>query len=164
MQIVNKKVSELIPYENNPRINDEAVEYVKNSIENFGFRVPVIIDKNNVIVAGHTRIKASKELGLEEVPCIIADDLTEEQVKAFRLADNKVAEKSQWDFGKLDEELESILDIDMSLFDFDVNADELELDYEDEETNNEVEKKLCKCPKCGHVNEEKAFKYYEDTE
>lgn len=129
MQIVNKKVSELIPYENNPRINDEAVEYVKNSIENFGFKVPVIIDKNNVIVAGHTRLKASKELGLEEVPCIIADDLTEEQVKAFRLADNKVSGKSQWDFGKLDEELDSILNIDMSMFDFEIIEDNFDTDF-----------------------------------
>lgn len=118
MKIINKKVSELIPYENNPRINDEAVEYVKNSIKEFGFKVPIIIDKNNVIVAGHTRLKASKELEIKEVPCIVADDLTEEQIKAFRLADNKVAEKSMWDYSKLDEELDSILDIDMSLFDF----------------------------------------------
>jgi len=88
LKIVNKKVDDLIPYENNPRYNDEAVEYVANSIKEFGFKVPIIIDKNNVIVAGHTRYKASLELGLEEVPTIIADDLTDEQVKAFRLADN----------------------------------------------------------------------------
>lgn len=157
-------IDEIIPYKNNPRINEDAIPYVKNSIKEFGFKVPIVIDKNNVIVAGHTRLKASRELNIKEIPCIIADDLTEEQVKAFRLADNKVSEKSQWDFGKLDEELESILNIDMSMFDFDINVDELELDYEDEETNNEVEKKLCKCPKCGHINEEKAFKYYEDTE
>lgn len=118
MQIINKKIKELIPYANNPRLNDEAVEYVKNSIEQFGFKVPIVIDKNNVIVAGHTRIKASKELGIEKVPCIVADDLTDEQIRAFRLADNKVAEKSQWDFSKLDEELDNIFDIDMSKFDF----------------------------------------------
>ena len=146
MEIIYKNIDELIPYENNPRLNDEAVEYVKNSIKEFGFKVPIVIDKDNVIIAGHTRIKASKELGIKDIPCIIADDLTEEQVKAFRLADNKVAEKSMWDYTKLDEELESILDIDMSMFDFDIN------------------KKLCRCPKCGHINEEKAFKYYEDTE
>lgn len=165
MKIIYKNIDELIPYENNPRINDEAVEYVKNSIKEFGFKVPVVIDKDNVIIAGHTRIKASKELGIKDIPCIIADDLTEEQVKAFRLADNKVSEKSMWDYTKLDEELESILDIDMSIFDFDINNDDLsiELDYDLEE-NKEIEKKLCKCPKCGHINEEKAFKYYEDTE
>lgn len=136
MQIVYKKVNELIPYENNPRINDEAVEYVKNSIKEFGFKVPIVIDKNNVIIAGHTRLKASLELGLKEVPCIIADDLSEEQIKAFRLADNKVSEKSMWDFDKLDEELDNILDIDMSLFDFDLDKDIQELDegFEEEDT------------------------------
>lgn len=121
MDIVSKKIEELKPYENNPRINKGAIEYVKNSIKEFGFKVPIVVDKNNVIVAGHTRVLASKELGIKEVPCIVADDLTEEQVKAFRLVDNKVSEESTWDFDKLDEELESITDIDMSLFDFEVD-------------------------------------------
>lgn len=129
MKIVYKNINELIPYENNPRLNDEAVEYVKNSIKEFGFKVPVVIDKDNVIIAGHTRIKASKELGIKDIPCIIADDLTEEQVKAFRLADNKVAEKSLWDYTKLDEELEDILDIDMSMFDFNIIEDEFDTDF-----------------------------------
>ena len=164
MEIIYKNINELIPYENNPRLNDEAVEYVKNSIKEFGFKVPIVIDKDNVIIAGHTRIKASKELGIKDIPCIIADDLTEEQVKAFRLADNKVTEKSMWDYTKLDEELDSILDIDMSMFDFDINTDDLELDYDNENEVEDINKKLCRCPKCGHINEEKAFKYYEDTE
>ena len=150
MQIVYKKVNELIPYENNPRINDEAVEYVKNSIKEFGFKVPIVIDKNNVIIAGHTRLKASLELKLKEVPCIIADDLSEEQIKAFRLADNKVSEKSQWDFSKLDEELDSILDIDMSLFNFNINTDNVNLDdfFEDSDNKKEKESKLIECPYC----------------
>lgn len=150
MEIVYKKVNELIPYENNPRINDEAVEYVKNSIKEFGFKVPIVIDKNNVIVAGHTRLKASLELGLKEVPCIIADDLSEKQIKAFRLADNKVSEKSQWDFSKLDEELDSILDIDMSLFDFNINTDNVNLEdfFEDSDNKKEKESKLIECPYC----------------
>lgn len=97
MEIVLKGIEELIPYENNPRNNDEAVKYVAESIRQFGFKVPMVIDKDGVIVAGHTRFKAAKELGMTEVPCIIADDLTEEQVKAFRLADNKVAEIATWD-------------------------------------------------------------------
>lgn len=165
MQIVYKKVDELIPYQNNPRINDDTVKYVKNSISEFGFKVPIVVDKNNVIIVGHTRLKASKELGLKQVPCIIADDLSEEQVRAFRLADNKVSEKSMWDYSKLDEELDSILDIDMSMFDFDISNDDLDINLDDDfEENKEIEKKLCKCPKCGHINEEKAFKYYEDTE
>lgn len=108
MQIVNKKIDEIIPYENNPRINDEAVEYVKKSIKEFGFKVPCVIDKNGTLITGHTRYKASKELGLKEIPCIIADDLTEEQIKAFRLADNKVSDYSIWDNKKLLQELEVI--------------------------------------------------------
>lgn len=139
MEIIYKNIDELIPYENNPRLNDEAVEYVKNSIKEFGFKVPVVIDKDNVIIAGHTRIKASKELGIKDIPCIIADDLTEEQVKAFRLADNKVAEKSVWDYTKLDEELDSILDIDMSMFDFNINTDDVEIERIDL-SNKEFEK------------------------
>lgn len=150
MQIVYKKVNDLIPYENNPRINDEAVEYVKNSIKEFGFKVPIVIDKNNVIVAGHTRLKASLELNLEEVPCIIADDLSQDQIKAFRLADNKVSEKSQWDFSKLDEELDSILDIDMSMFNFSINTDDVNLEdfFEENENSKEKESKLIECPYC----------------
>lgn len=139
MEIIYKNIDELIPYENNPRLNDEAVEYVKNSIKEFGFKVPIVIDKNNVIIAGHTRIKASKELGIKDIPCIIADDLTEEQVKAFRLVDNKVSEKSIWDYIKLDEELDSILDIDMSMFDFDINTDNVEIERIDL-SNKEFEK------------------------
>lgn len=114
MNITQKTLDELIPYENNPRDNDDAVDYVAESIKEFGFKVPIIIDKNNVIVAGHTRYKASKKLGINEVPCLVADDLTEEQIKAFRLADNKVAEIATWDFEKLDLEL-SALDMDMEL-------------------------------------------------
>ena len=149
MEIIYKNIDELIPYENNPRLNDEAVEYVKNSIKEFGFKVPVVIDKDNVIIAGHTRIKASKELGIKDIPCIIADDLTEEQVKAFRLADNKVAEKSMWDYTKLDEELDSILDIDMSMFNFE-NIEETNLDdfFEDNNNKKEKESKLIECPYC----------------
>lgn len=119
MNIVNKKLTDLIPYDKNPRKNDEAVKYVAESIKQFGFKVPIVIDKNNVIVAGHTRYKASKKLKLEEVPCIVADDLTEEQIKAYRLADNKVAEKAEWDFDLLGEELEDLFDFDMTMFGFD---------------------------------------------
>jgi len=162
MEIKMIKIDELKPYENNPRFNDEAVEYVAKSIKEFGFKVPLVIDKDNVIVTGHTRYKASIELGLEEVPCIIADDLNEKQIKAFRLADNKVSEKSGWNFELLEEELDD-LDIDMSDFGFDLDFDIDEYD-DDIEKNNEINKHLLKCPVCGHINEEKAFKNYEDTE
>lgn len=118
MEIVYKTLGELTPYENNPRNNDEAVQYVKNSIEKFGFKVPIVIDKNGVIVAGHTRYKASMELDLAQVPCIVADDLTDEEIRAFRLADNKTAEAATWNLGMLDEELAAI-GFDMSQFGFD---------------------------------------------
>lgn len=157
-------IDDIKPYKNNPRLNEDAIPYVMNSIKEFGFKNPIILDKNNVIVAGHTRLESAKRLDMKEVPVIYADDLTEEQIKAFRLADNKVAEKSMWDYTKLDEELEDILDIDMSMFDFDINTDDLELDYDNENEVEDINKKLCRCPKCGHINEEKAFKYYEDTE
>lgn len=137
MNIVNVNINEIIPYEKNPRINDHAVEYVANSIKEFGFKVPVVLDKNNVIVTGHTRIKACEKLGIKEIPCIYADDLTEEQVKAFRLADNKVGEIAQWDFDLLDIELDDILDIDMQDFGF---QDEI-LDTEDFDIKHDIEQK-----------------------
>ena len=124
MQIVEKKLEELKPYEKNPRKNDEAVQYVAESIKQFGFKVPIVIDKDNVIVAGHTRYKASKKLKLDIVPCIIADDLTEEQIKAYRLADNKVSELAEWDTELLDFELDGIFDIDMSDFGFEIDGDD----------------------------------------
>ena len=123
MQIEDISTKELIPYSNNPRNNESAVDAVAASIEEFGFKVPIIIDKDNVIVAGHTRLKAALKIGLEKVPCIKADDLTPEQLKAFRLADNKVGELATWDFAKLEEELTELdsldLDFDMSEFGFD---------------------------------------------
>lgn len=118
LKIVYKQISELREYGNNPRQNDEAVPYVAQSIREFGFKVPIVIDRNNIIVAGHTRVKACYELGITEIPCIIADDLTEEQIRAFRLADNKTAEIAEWDYERLDEELQDILDLDMSAFGF----------------------------------------------
>lgn len=148
MEIINKSRKDLIPYENNPRKNDDAVEYVANSIREFGFRSPVIIDKNNVIVAGHTRVKAAERLGIEEIPCIMADDLTDEQIKAFRLADNKVSEMSGWDFEALDMELIDI-DLDMSEFGF-ITYDDSDIDdlFEEQEEKRK-EKKQIICPHCG---------------
>ena len=118
LKIVYKKITDIHPYENNPRKNEKTVDFVANSIREFGFRQPIVIDKDNEIVAGHTRYKASQKIGLTEVPCVYADDLTEEQVKAYRLADNKTVEQSEWDSLKLDEELEGIGNLDMSLFGF----------------------------------------------
>lgn len=118
MNIIEKPITQIKPYEKNPRKNDDAVKYVAESIRQFGFKQPIVIDKSGVIVAGHTRWKAAKHLHLKTVPCLIADDLTDEQVKAFRLADNKVAEIAEWDLDLLDEELNDILDIDMDDFGF----------------------------------------------
>lgn len=128
MKVQNIKIDKLVPYENNPRNNDGAVEYVANSIKQFGFKVPIVVDKDNVIVAGHTRYRAAIELGLTEVPCLIADDLTPEQVKAFRLADNKTAEKASWDYTKLGKEIEDLMNIDDLGFDLtDLGFGEFEL-------------------------------------
>lgn len=146
MQIVEKKLKELIPYENNPRFNENAIEYVANSIKEFGFKVPVVIDKNNVIVCGHTRVKACERLGIKSVPCVVADDLTEEQIKAFRLADNKTAEIAEWDFEMLNFEIDELKNFDMERFGF--NFDE------EEKPQTEKERKLQKM-------ELKAFEHYD---
>lgn len=132
MNIINIELKKIKQYENNPRKNDEAVGPVAESIKEFGFKVPIIVDKDNVIVAGHTRYKAAKRLKLKEVPCIVADDLTEEQIKAFRLADNKVGEIAEWDYNILELELDGISNIDMSLFNFDMNSieDNFDTDFE----------------------------------
>ncbi len=128
MQIVYVKVTDLKPYKHNPRKNDNAVDAVAKSIKEFGFKVPIIIDKDGEIVAGHTRLKAAVKLGLEDVPCIVADDLTPEQVRAFRLVDNKTAELSEWDMELLIGELE---DLDLAEFNLDWGIDQDEIDAEE---------------------------------
>lgn len=97
MQVEERRLDSITPYENNPRVNEDAIPLVAKSIEEFGFKVPIVIDRNGVIVAGHTRYKAAKQIGLETVPCVIASDLTDKQIKAFRLADNKCSDYSIWD-------------------------------------------------------------------
>ena len=129
-----KQITELKEYENNPRNNEAAVDAVAKSIEEFGFKVPIVITSEHVIIAGHTRLKASKKLGLTEVPCIIADDLTDEQIKAFRLADNKTAELASWDFSKLEDELASI-EMDMGQFGF----EDLEEEVPDNATDDDFD-------------------------
>ena len=135
METITKKVSELIPYVNNPRNNDDAIDAVASSIKNFGFKVPIVVDSNNEIINGHTRLKAAKKLGLETVPVIVADDLTPEQIKAFRLADNKVGEIATWDEDALIIELEELenLNFDMSEFNFDMS--EPQIQEKNENTN-----------------------------
>lgn len=132
IEITMRKIEELTPYENNPRNNDMAVDAVAESIKQFGFKNPVIIDKDGVIVAGHTRYKAAKKLGITDIPCISANDLSDEQIKAFRLADNKTAELAEWDEDLLGKEMSGIINIDMSQFGFSVGEDELGEEVQDD--------------------------------
>lgn len=133
MEVKEIEVEKLIPYANNPRNNAEAVDYVAASIREFGFKNPVVVDKNMTIVCGHTRVLSAKKLGLETVPCVVADDLTDAQIKAFRLADNKVAEFSGWDFEKLELELADLPELEMAQFGFDDFNGNYEQDIEPEE-------------------------------
>jgi site-specific DNA-methyltransferase (adenine-specific) len=162
MKIINKSIEEIREYENNPRNNDDAVGAVAESIQIYGFRVPLVIDRNGVIVTGHTRYKAAQKLGLTEVPCIVADDLTDEQIRAFRLADNMVAEKAEWDMTLLLGELQEInLDSGLTGFeDYEIENilnpfDESDADdfFEDAE-QKEKEPKMVQCPCCGEWFEE----------
>lgn len=166
MKIVELDVNSLINYDNNPRDNERAVKPVADSIKEFGFKVPIIVDKNNVIVAGHTRLAAAKLLRLDKVPCIIADDLTEEQVSALRLVDNRVAEFSEWNFDKLEEELANITDIDMTDFGFKALEDIDWAEVEDlSEGSYETPKKdMLECPNCHHIDSKNHFKKVESDE
>lgn len=142
MDVIYMSLKDIHPYPNNPRINGTAIEKVVNSIREFGFRNPIILDKNHVIIAGHTRYEASKRIGLQTVPCIIASDMTEEQAKAFRIADNTTAEQAEWDWDKLNIELEG-LNFDMLDFGLELpnvpDVDSFVEDTEDEEEPEEEE-------------------------
>lgn len=152
MEIITMDVDELHEYENNPRLNENAVEPVAESIREFGFKVPILIDKDNVIIAGHTRLKAARSLGMDEVPCIRCEDLSPEQVKAFRLADNKVGEFADWDLSALNIELGEI-EMDMERFGFfdlpEVDIDQFLSDHVKEPTDKAEEPKRIQCPHCG---------------
>lgn len=123
MTVINKYINEIVPYSNNPRDNSAAVPLVAASIKDFGFNVPIIIDAEDVIICGHTRWLAAKSLGLETVPCLVADDLTDEQIRAFRIVDNKANEAAVWDFDKLYAELDCLKEIDMTRFGFEERQD-----------------------------------------
>lgn len=142
VKAVNMDINAIKPYDNNPRRNEKAVDAVANSIKQFGFKNPIIVDKNNVIISGHTRRLAALKLGLKEVPVIVGKDLTEAQIKAFRLADNRVAEIAKWDDDALKAEMAKVLDVDFESFGFDLD------DIEDI-IQEEVGIKTHKCPKCG---------------
>ena len=155
LNVKNVPIEKLKAYENNPRrISEIAVKSLINSIREFGFKVPVVIDEDNVIVTGHTRVLAAREMGLQEVPCIVADDLTPEQIKAFRLADNKTSELTGWDFERLDLELEELSDFDIDMSDFGFKLDEYtqteSMTSEEVDTDEFAEEKFKhECPRCG---------------
>lgn len=142
MNVIQMKLNDITPYERNPRNNKNAIDYVAKSIKEFGFKQPIVIDRNNVIVCGHTRYEASKKLKLKEVPCVVADDLTDEQIKAYRLADNKVAEFSEWDNDLLTDELLG-LDLDMEQFGFELFDEEQIGNYDDFSKGSLREKYIC---------------------
>lgn len=144
-------LTDITPYKNNPRNNEEAVEKVANSIKEFGFNQPIVVDKDNVIIVGHTRYLAAQELGLTEVPVIVAGNLSDEQARAYRLADNKTGELAGWDFEKLALELEQIEDIDMGDFGF-IEGSDLDITDDDFLSENQIKEKEPKkvtCPHCG---------------
>lgn len=154
MQITYRKVSELRMYDKNPRDNEPAVDKVAASIQAFGFLVPIIIDAQDVIVAGHTRLMAARKLGLEEVPTVLADGLTDDEIRMYRLADNKVSEMAVWDLPLLDEKIQEIGDtINMVDFGFTLGiGDVFEPKAESKEINPEEfddEAFDYECPECG---------------
>lgn len=116
------ELTKIKPYENNPRKNDKAVKPLMESIKEFGFSFPITIDKNGVIISGHTRYKAAKKLKLKTIPCVRREDLTQEQETALRLVDNQIASISEWDYPLREEEFAKVGDIDLSCLGFDINA------------------------------------------
>lgn len=144
--IVEKAIDEVIPYVNNPRNNQAAVDAVASSIAEFGFNVPIVIDRNNVLVTGHTRLLAAKKLGLTKVPCILAEHLTESMAKAYRIADNKVAELATWNTDLLQTELDELKELNFDMTEFGFDEDELNAldDVEEDEVERQLNEALLK--------------------
>ena len=165
MKIIECNPKDLKPYPNNPRINDDAIDKVVESIKNFGFKQPIVVDGNMTVVVGHTRLKAAKYLKMDTVPVIVAEDLTDEQIKAYRLADNKVAEFAEWDMELLGDELKDILsgeNIFTGFDDFETQSillgfEETEESLEDYEPPKEDGIKLATCPECHYKAEMSKF-------
>lgn len=165
MNIINVNINELTAYENNPRHNQGAVNQVAKSITEFGFKVPIIIDKDNVIITGHTRVLAAEKLGMKTVPTIVAEDLTDEQVKAFRIADNRTGENAHWDIEKLNEELEKVKDLftgfDMAEVDMFLSVEEADKMLDEYKPPT---KTIYICPECGHEAAQDKFKHTVEKE
>jgi len=162
MDIKTISIKDIVPYKRNAKTHPkEQIQHIANSLEQFGWKQPIVLDENMEIIAGHGRYLAAKQLKMNEAPCVIASDLTEEQVKAYRLADNKTNE-SEWDFSLLDTELELLTDtdiFDMSDFGFDFEDDGYVADSE--ESDSSIDIHLLKCPECGHENDKRAFANYD---
>lgn len=145
VKVIAMAVKDLVPYANNPRNNEQAVDTVAKSIKEFGFTNPIVVDSDNVVINGHTRLLAAEKLGLEKVPVIRKEDLTPEQVKAFRLVDNKTSELSGWDFEKLDTEIAELqaMDFDMSEFELEsshnFNAEAYSDFFEDASSQSQIQ-------------------------
>lgn len=160
MEIVYVSIDKIKPYENNPRNNKKAIDKVAKSIQEYGFKVPCVVDSKYVLITGHTRYEAAKKLGMKKIPCIIADDLSKEKIKEFRIADNKVSEYSEWDFDKLSEEL-ATLDMDDFQFDFGIemsaDIDWAKVDDLTEDNYTPPEVNNLRCPHCGHIDSKAHF-------
>lgn len=161
-QLEHWPIDKFIEYARNPRKNDHAVDRVAAAIKEFGFRVPVVVKSDGVVVDGHLRLKAAKKLGLKTIPVLLADDMTDLQIKAFRLSVNKMAELAEWDDELLAIELHELnaADFDMALLGFDagelssaMGLDSLPDQSEPESSSKEIDpddyKMGCMCPKCG---------------
>ena len=155
MKIALWEIENIIPYENNPRVNDNAVDAVVKSIREFGFQQPIVVDQQSIIIAGHTRLKAAHVLKLKKCPVHVAENLTEQQVKAYRLADNKVGELAIWEKSKLAIEIQELsdLDFDLDVTGFglnDIEPPDFDPGTEDEQGKlDELEPKMETCPECG---------------
>lgn len=156
MKVKETPIGEVRPYPGNPRVNDGAVEAVAASLREFGWQQPIVVDADGTIIAGHTRYKAAKRLGMGTVPVVVASELTPEQVQAYRLADNRVGELATWDMGLLAGELDGICDIDMGEFgfeDFGYDSDALFSEQPRDEprpADDGAEPAMVTCPECGH--------------
>ena len=159
IDVIDINIDDIKPYKRNPRKNNLSVEPLKRSIQKYGFNVPLVIDNNGEIITGHTRYIAAKELGLKSVPCVRKEDLNKKEIKEYRIADNKVAELSEWDDTLLKLELDDLVDLgsDLKNIGFEskelddlLNFDPYEIDNEESEPVKATKKKLIECPECGH--------------
>lgn len=155
MKTVMMQVDEIKPSPDNPRDNSKAIDAVAESIREFGFKVPCIVDEEGILITGHTRLEAAKKLGLEKIPVIIAADLDEEEKRQFRLADNKIGELSTWDIEKAEKEMAEIKDFDMGKFGFSEYLCSIQSGTEDDlvkaqdkQKSDEIDEKNIKCPRC----------------